>query len=308
MAISGDLTFTYEFTVQKCDLSEPNSPDAGRESCWSGQGSGKAAYGPSGGIAGPRPRFELSAGWITLFPCKGSAPSLLARSFSDIEGLRHRNSDAALWRDARHYAVRTAANRSRQGERTFVEAMQDAMKAEVRLRGLIRDVASYSVFSGEALENVFRIGDEFRFSRDGNGDFYCSVRRNSETVFSAGSVGWMDYGGPIEIWQEHDRHPNPNVEALRKRMPNVRVAEFFDVHRPYVTVRLKGQTFQLLDGQEVFEDPYYVFLARSNRNVPHLAYEFTPRAVHSAGRLDLLDRDLIIDAARRLMAPKTRLL
>jgi hypothetical protein len=307
MAIPSNLTFTYEFTVQKSDLSEPVLP-TGCEPCWSGQGSGQAGYGPSGGIAGPRPRFELSAGWITLFPSEGSAPSLPARSFSDVEGLRHRNSDAALWRDAGLDAVRTAANRSRQGERTFVEAMQDAMKDEVRLRRLMRDVASYSVFSGEALGNVFRIGDEFRFSRDGNGDFYYSVRRNSETVFSAGSVGWVDYGGPIAIWQEHDRHPNPNVEAPRKRLPNVRVAEFFDVHRPYVSVRLKGETFQLLDGQEVYEDPYYVFLARSNRNVPNIAYEFTPRAVHSAGRLDLLDRDLIVDAARQLTIPKTKLL
>jgi hypothetical protein len=47
----------------------------------------------------------------------------------------------------------------------------------------------------------------------------------------------------------------------------MRVAECIDVPRPYVSARVKDQMFQLLEGHEVHIDPYYVFLARSNKNV-----------------------------------------
>jgi hypothetical protein len=57
------------------------------------------------------------------------------------------------------------------------------------------------------------------------------------------------------------------------------VAEWINLPKPYVTARIKDQHFRLIDGEEAQVQPYYVFLARSNRNVPPLAFEFTPRAV-----------------------------
>ena len=80
------------------------------------------------------------------------------------------------------------------------------------------------------------------------------------------------------------------------------------MQKPYATARIQEQQFHLLDGQEVQIDPYYVFLARSNQKVPVIAFEFTPRAVHSAGRLDLLSKDQIIDAAQKLTRQHVRLL
>jgi hypothetical protein len=86
----------------------------------------------------------------------------------------------------------------------------------------------------------------------------------------------------------------------------MRVAEWTDVHRPYVSIRVKDQMFHLLDGRVRIK--YYVFPARSNKNVPAIAFEFTPQAVHFAGCLGALGKELIIDAARQLTAPMVRTL
>ncbi len=269
-------------------------------------------------MVGPRPRFELHAGWLTLVPTEGWTQSLSTRWFSDVE--RPPRSDGATrvadikaigaeFLEAQREAHKEAASRSVRGDfASCTKAMDEALAGALLRRGLTRNLASFAVFVGEALGSVFRIGDEFKFSRDGNGDFRYSVVRNSEMVFSAGSVGRVDDGESIAVWQEYDRHPNPNAEALKKEFPNMRVAEWIDVHRPYASVRVKDQIFHLLDGQEVHIDPYYVFLARSNKNVPAIAFEFTPRAVHSAGCLGALGKELIIDATRQLTAPIVRLL
>src|SRR5580698_5563236 len=42
---------------------------------------------------------------------------------------------------------------------------------------------------------------------------------------------------------------------------------------------------------------------RSNLKVPSVSFEYTPRAVHAAAHLDLLDKVQIIDAAQRLTRP-----
>jgi hypothetical protein len=80
------------------------------------------------------------------------------------------------------------------------------------------------------------------------------------------------------------------------------------VHKPYVTTGVKDETFHLLDGQEVRIDPYYVFLARSNNNLRLLDGGSMFPALHAAGSLDALGKDLIIDAAWRLDNPKIKLL
>jgi hypothetical protein len=157
---------------------------------------------------------------------------------------------------------------------------------------------------------VLEVGDEFKFSRDSNGDFRCSLSRSSEVVFSAGSLERADGGGPMAVWQEYDSHPNPHVDDVRERfknVPNLKIAATISIHRPYVTARVKDKISHLSDGDELCEDRYYVFLARSNKNVPPLAFEFTPRAVHAAGRLDVATKEIIADAARQLLMPRTKL-
>jgi hypothetical protein len=104
------------------------------------------------------------------------------------------------------------------------------------------------------------------------------------------------------------KYPNPNAEALNAEIPGMPIAEWIHVHRPYVTARIHDQIFQLLDEEEAYVDPYYVYLARSNRNVPALVFEFIPRAVHAAGLMNEWGKEMIVDAARQLTAPKTRVL
>jgi hypothetical protein len=312
MAISPELTFRYEFSVRASGLEQ-------RAWAGEGEGAGLAYFGPTEGLVGPKPRFELSLGWLTLSPTEGWTRSFPVRSFSDVRPrpwemdkdarLAESEAHAKQFHDAMEEARKEAAARSVPGNyASFRKAQEEARERVFRRRGMTRDLVSYSVFVGEGLGNVLRTGDQFNFSRDGNGDFRYSVVRNSETIFSAGSVDGADNGKPVAVWQEYDKHPNPNAEDLKKKMPGWPIAEWIDVHRPYVTARVKEQVFHLLDGQEVDLYPFYVFLARSNQKVPPIAFEFTPRAVHSAGRLDSLRKELFIDAALQLTKPQTILL
>jgi hypothetical protein len=173
---------------------------------------------------------------------------------------------------------------------------------------MTRDFASFSLFVGDSLSSALRSGDELEYSRDGSGDFRYSVERNSETVFRTGTVSRSDAGGPMAVWQEYDAHRNPNAKGMRKQFPTLRVAEWIDVYKPYVTARIQQRQFRMLDGQEALIDPYYIFLARSNLKVRATAFEFTPRAVHSAGRLDLLCKDQMIQAAHKLISRQVSLL
>ncbi len=260
MSIAPKLTFMYQFAVEFHS-----------SHCWSGPGAGQAFFGNAEGIVGPRPRFELRAGWLTLFPTDGWTQSLPTRVFSDVE-------------------------RSPQGSRRLAAAARR------------RDLASYALFVGDALGKVLRIGDQLQFYRNGNGDFCYTALRDSDITFSAGSVGRVEHNGPIAVWQECDRHFNPNAAGLKEKYPDMPVAESIEVHRPHVTVRVKDQIFHLLDGEEVRVDKYYVFLARSNQKVPAIAFEFRPRAVHAAGFVGELGKEPIIDAARQLLAPKIKTL
>jgi hypothetical protein len=151
-------------------------------------------------------------------------------------------------------------------------------------------------------------GDQLEFSRDAGADLRYSVVRDSEVILSAGSISWGDQGGPVAVWQEYESYPNPNFEELAKQFPIKAIARSIPVHKPYVTARVHDQIYHLLDGEEVNIEPYYVFLARSDKSVPIFAFEFTPRAVHAAGRLDVIQKELIIDAAQKLMWPKVSML
>jgi hypothetical protein len=171
-----------------------------------------------------------------------------------------------------------------------------------------RVLTSFSVSVGDALDNLLRVGDTLTFSRDGNGDFRYSVTRDSEMIFIVGSVPPEDAGGPFAVFQVHDYHPNPNAEKLKRDYPMWRVAEEIPVHRAYVSVRVNDQLFHLYDQSSVDVPPYFIFLARSNRRVPIISFEFTPRAVHAAGDTSLLSKDWIIDAAMQQTAVRVKML
>jgi hypothetical protein len=307
--INPGLTFNYKFAVQ--DLVLPSHR-------WVGQGSGRSTLTKVQALAGPEPRFELGSGWLTLFPTDGFTRSFPIQAFSDQPQPREmgestRSADFKARLDVFLEALKDSYKAA--GEKVLAKENFDAyrkeqnaaLRRELRERKMTRDFASFSLFVGDSLSSALRTGDDLKYSRDGGGDFRYSVERSSETVFSAGAVGMSDPGGPIAVWQEYDRQPNPYAESLGEQFP-LKVAEWIEVHKPYVTARIQERQFQLLDGEEALIDPYYVFLPRSNQNVPWVAFEGTPRAVHSAGRLDLLSKDQIIDAAHKLTTHRIRLL
>jgi len=253
MAISRGFTFNYRFAVSS------------QNPFWSGQGEGNACYGNVDRLVGPRPRFELQAGWLTLFPTEGRTQSVLTREFSDVERpplepAREAAMYAAAaesreaYKEAEEIAAKTCDRRDIAG---FTEAIIEAMPHVHRRLGITRDVASYALLVGEGLGTVLQIGDTLEFVRNGNGDF-----------------------------------------PERAQWPGV---------TPEVHVRVKGQMFRLLNGQEVYIDPYYVPWARGNTSA--IGFEFAARAVYAAGRLDPgIQKELFIDAARQLTAAKVRLL
>ncbi len=305
------LTFNYRFEVQDSGL----RPDR-----WIGQGSGRSAVDDVEGLAGSKPRFELRSGWLTLLPTEGWARSFPTHSFSDQPQIRDMDeaeraaafkARGEAFEEAQREAFKEAVEKipsPKDNFDAFTKENNAASERALRRRGMARDFASFSLFVGDTLSSALQTRDELKYSRNGSGDFYYSVERNSETVFSAGSVGRSDLGGSMAVWQEYDRRPNPDADRLKERHPTFSVAEWIYVPKPYVTARIQQQQFHLLDGQEAQIDRYYVFLARSNQEVPAIAFEFTPRAVHSAGRLDLLSKDQIIEAGQKLTGQNVRLL
>lgn len=311
--ISPDWMFDYRFDVRLSDAGARH---------WEGQGSTVSTFADVDGLVGPDPRCEVEAGWLTLFPTGGWAHSFPLRHFSDYVDPHRGDQQArlaeiersgeefrALMTLASDEAVRNMAPKAPKDDvERFTKEQNAAMERLLRLHGRTRDLASYALYVGDSLAAALQDGDVLKYSRDGNGDYRYVVERRGGVVFSAGSVPWTDRGGPMAIWQQHDAYPNPGAEELKKRLPMVKVAEHITVHRPYVTARIGSQHFLLLDGDDALREPYYVFLARSNQDVPAIAFEFTPRAVHAAGRLDVLSREQIADAARTLTRPQVRML
>ncbi len=162
-----------------------------------------------------------------------------------------------------------------------LETMAKARKLVKRRNGRIRELASYSLFVGEALGRLLQQHDKLQIRRDGNGDFRYSVRRQAESVLTVGSPAGCDVGEVVSVWQQYDEHPNPYAQQVREQIKNLPVAETLSVHRPYITTRIESQFFLLLDDDEVEVPPYFVYLARSNQKVPTIAFEFFPRAVHA---------------------------
>jgi hypothetical protein len=281
VSIQTQVSFGYEFSVDKHRMSQLLAPGNG---FWTGPGI--PLDGWDGGIAGASPQFELRSGWLTLFPSEPSTQAFPIHWFADQE------------------------RRSKPGE---LDAAAFAADARSALDGA-RDLASYSLFVGEGLEKVLQIGDKLRFSHDGSGAFSYSARRDSVTVFSAGSVQSIDQGGPFAIWQSRDAYPRADewpVQAPPLTLHEVgvqvrRFSEFADSHPIYVSVRILDRMFRLGSRQGARVDPYYVFVARTNSLIEYNG--FPERAIHAAGRLDAPGFSLIEDAAEQLIEPKTRLL
>src|SRR5580658_2050232 len=161
-----------------------------------------------------------------------------------------------------------------------------------------RNLKSFSLYVGGALQNVLRVGDALRFSRDQLGALRYGVERDSELILSAGRT--INTGGPVALWQESDMVPNPGAGKTIGRMP---IAERIPLIRPYVSIRLKDRIFHLFSGDEASENPYYLFLARANYHHQglHMLDGQGPMAVYAAGWLGLplngLTKQLVREAA-----------
>jgi len=267
--IGASCTCEYEFTVRESAPLHAGSPNRTSaippDLCWTGRGSGGAYVGKAEGLVGPKPDFEICAGWLTLLPADGWTQSLPLALFSGQDSL----------------------------------ATYDRMPQ--------RDLKSFSVYIGEALARVMQAGDTLRVSRDQAGDFTYSLARKSQAILTAGSVESLDRGGAVAAWQEWDNRANPIFEKQKKLYhPGTRIAEFFQVAKPHVNVRILSQEFHLDVGQDAYLDPYYVFVARL-----HYAGGIgtvASRAIYASGRLSDIGRELIGDAAQLLIRPATRML
>jgi hypothetical protein len=269
MAIWPTLTFCCRFEVT-----------VGAENC-GGEGRGFDAFGNREGVAGPNPRFELRAGWLTMFPSEGWIKPLALYEFSDDTRSKPALPDFASW-----------WKRQREPPDSIAMAREKAeMEERLNYNRATRNLTSYSLFVGGALQHVLQTGDQLTFAYDGFEGFQYFVERSMETVFAAGPVPGIDAGKTVAVWQETD---DPTLMKVR---------------RPYISVRIGNRTFQLIDGQEAHSDPYYVFVARSNNHVPEGFFlGHVPRAIHAAGSLRYLPRELIADAAQQLTKPKIRIL
>jgi hypothetical protein len=317
-----NVTFKYEFTVANSELrmqKEFGSPS--EELCWAAQGSGQAD--------------ELALQWEARMQAVRDAASPAERERMDAiakyvragRGARGiEDPPASFQARAEGLAGPNPKFELCGGWLTLLptEGWTQALPvhwfsdARARLADYphgMRNLKSFSIYVGEALQNAMRAGDTLRFSRNHMGDFSYRLEKNGEMICSAG--GLVNEGGPVALWQEFDSVPNPSVGQATGRISVLRrlsVAEQINVVRPYVSVRVNDQVSHLLDGEDAFVDPHYVFLARSNysENPLHgLDGHYAP-AVYGAGRIgDLrkeLTKELIKIAAHQLTAPKTRTL
>jgi hypothetical protein len=123
MAIAPSLPFHYRF-----------------EASLSGDGYGTAVFAGTDGIAGPKPRFELHAGWLTLLPSEGWTEPLQLRHFSDQTQAKFAVPDFA-------------GNMKRLSEPpdpAELARAQVELEERMRYNRLTRNLTSYSLFVGEA--------------------------------------------------------------------------------------------------------------------------------------------------------------
>jgi hypothetical protein len=283
-------TFNYRFDVRASAGGGPSGSEA----------LGSAAGGSQQGKFGPKPRFELLAGWLALFPSEGCVLPLRLDHFS--VDTRPKPAIPAPTNFAAFFQLQ-----SEPPDPAALAREQVELEERMRVASLWRNLTSFSLFVGEALHNLLETGDRLTFVRNGNGAFQYFVRRNAETIFSAGSVYAADTGETTAVWQEHEIIPTPEVDALRKQHPKRQFCDTIQLQKPYISVRIRDRFFQLIDGEQAQSDPYYVFLARSNNRGGAIT-GYAPPAVHAAGRISDVSRELIADAAQQLTEPKTKIL
>ena len=150
----------------------------------------------------------------------------------------------------------------------------------------------------------------------------------------------------MAVWEWPKAYRNPKVKEIMAARPSsspdavngakqlektlkrsARLSQVTEEHKIYVHVRVNGQVFHLVDGRDVYVDPYYVFVARTSSLIQ--STDSPMRAVHSFGRIDTLANELIVkrdwrrwwkrrgyrdvkvlirDAAEQLTAPEVRVL
>ena len=302
-----DFSFRYEFQVeqrrasQSAEAIRARMPACGlspRASCWTGQGSGE-------GFAGPNPRFELCSGWLTLLPPGDWKKSFHQWFFADWQRPPAGQFDPAELQGDLEAAREISSGRH--DPRAFAAALEEVD----RRKGRRRDVASYSVSVGPALEKALRAGDQLTFWH-GN-EFMYSLKRDGEIVLRAGPLDRNDEGGAFAVWQSRDEFPQLDQELRTQPSTREQVMEqirklqqFVEANPVYASARIQDKTFRLTSRQGSREGRYYVFLGRANESVQCLGD--TSEAIYSAGRLDVIHVKEIEEAALHLMSPKTMLL
>src|SRR5579863_9260709 len=85
-----EFSCNYQFTV---------------ENRWRGQGSGGPYFGDKEPLAGPKPRFELVDGWLTLYPTDGWTRSLPLFFFAGFEEQIANMNPPYEMRDLQSYGI-----------------------------------------------------------------------------------------------------------------------------------------------------------------------------------------------------------
>jgi hypothetical protein len=160
-------TFIYQFEVR--DSGFPPQQ-------WNGGGSGRPTFKNVEGLSGPKPRFELSSGWLTLFPTDGWARSFPIRAFSDLARPHKMDENARVadlkahgdkFLEAQQEALKEAAEKVSPKENfdAYMKEQNVARARALRRRGLTRDFSSFSLFVGDSLSIALRTGDELKLTQ-----------------------------------------------------------------------------------------------------------------------------------------------
>jgi hypothetical protein len=317
--LPANLTFKYEFTVAKFELRMREEFRVPSEKlCWVGQGNGQAddealqretrlqavrdAMRPA-----ERARVERIAKWVRA--------GLSDRGIEDSPACSPPHAEGLVGPKP-HFELCSGWLTLLPTE-GWTQPLPLRMFSDAEVPGPgnhheKRNLKSFSFYVGEALQKVLRASDTLGVSRNETGAFSYSLERKCELILIAGCV--VDEDGPVALWQEYDSEPNPNAGQSLPGRPNFRFAERISLVRPYVSVSVNDQVFHLLEGQDLYIDPYYVFLARSNYNNKglHLLDGHHAPAVYSAGRIGELQKELtkelVRNASQQLTASMTRIL
>jgi hypothetical protein len=153
MAIDPLFTFNSRFAVQKRRSNRSAVPVFVERSLWGAEiqninwgGRGWPCFEGFDGLTGPRPQFELCAGWLTVLPSGQLNQCFPLHWFDDAKGRRarailsaNRSSQQAPWDAVSHHedsqeATKVALQGGRFDSEKFKHAMDDANRRSGRGR------------------------------------------------------------------------------------------------------------------------------------------------------------------------------